>query len=165
MITLIVHGMNYPLQQHTDAISASQTDRFQHLIFDLYQCCQQRMQQQSERFDLPEAELRCLRLFGRERYLTPKGIAGQMGVVKSRITKLINGLLEKGLIRRFKDPQDSRISLLRLTPAGQAKLGRINAYLKSANQDVLARMTAEQRDKLLEHLEVLRAAMKTTRGE
>ena len=146
-------------------ISASQTDRFQHLIFDLYQCCQQRMQHQSERFNLPEAELRCLRLFGQERYLTPKGIAHQMGVVKSRITKLINGLEIKGLVQRFRDPQDSRISLLRLTPAGQAKLDRINAYLKSANRDVLARMTPEQRDTLLAHLEVLKASMQAVRGE
>jgi DNA-binding MarR family transcriptional regulator len=109
--------------------------------------------------------LRCLRLFGQERYLTPKGIAGQMGVVKSRITKLINGLITKGLIQRFKDPHDSRISLLRLTPAGQFKLDRINAHLKSTNRDVLARMTPEQRDTLLVHLEVLKASMQAVRGD
>lgn len=157
--------MNYPLGHNAAPISANQTDRFQHLIFELYQCCQERMQHQSERFDLPDAELRCLRLFGQERYLTPKGIARQMRVVKSRITKLIDGLAHKGLIQRFKDPQDSRISLLRLTSAGQAKLDRINAYLKSTNRDVLARMTPEQRDTLLVHLEVLRASMKATRGD
>jgi DNA-binding MarR family transcriptional regulator len=123
------------------------------------------MQHQSEQFNLPEAELRCLRLFGQERYLTPKGIAGQMGVVKSRITKLIDGLITKGLIQRFKDPHDSRISLLRLTPAGQFKLDRINAHLKSTNRDVLARMTPEQRDTLLVHLEVLKASMQAVRGD
>ena len=157
--------MNYKQQHGADAISAGQTERFQHLIFDLYQCCQQRMQHQSEQFNLPEAELRCLRLFGQERYLTPKGIAGQMGVVKSRITKLINGLITKGLIQRFRDPQDSRISLLQLTPAGQAKLKQVNTYLKATNRDVLARMTAEQRDALLVHLELLRASMKAVRGD
>ncbi len=157
--------MNHLPSHHAAAIPANQTDRFQHLIFDLYQCCQQRMQHQSERFNLPEAELRCLRLFGQERYLTPKGIARQMGVVKSRITKLISGLELKGLVQRFKDPQDSRISLLRLTSAGQTKLDRINAHLKSANRDVLARMTPEQRDTLLVHLEVLKASMQAVGAE
>lgn len=117
------------------------------------------MQRQSEQFDLPDAELRCLRLFGQERYLTPKGIAHQMGVVKSRITKLIEGLVGKGYIQRFKDPEDSRITLLRLTPRGQTQLDRINAHLKTTNSDVLSRMTAEQRESLLVHLETLRASM------
>ena len=157
--------MNYHEPHDQTSIPVNQTERFQHLIFELYQCCQQRMQHQSEQFNLPEAELRCLRLFGQERYLTPKGIAGQMGVVKSRITKLINGLITKGLIQRFKDPHDSRISLLRLTPTGQAKLDRINAFLKSTNRDVLARMTPEQRDTLLVHLEVLKASMQAVRGD
>jgi DNA-binding MarR family transcriptional regulator len=118
------------------------------------------MQRQSERFDLPDAELRCLRLFGQERYLTPKGIAHQMGVVKSRITKLIEGLVNKGLVQRFKDPEDSRITLLRLTAKGQAKLKQINDHLRAANAEVLSRMTPTQREDLLRHLDTLRISMK-----
>lgn len=118
------------------------------------------MQRQSERFDLPDAELRCLRLFGQERYLTPKGIAHQMGVVKSRITKLIEGLVSKGLVQRFKDPADSRIALLRLTAEGQKKLKQINDHLWTANTEVLSRMTPTQREDLLRHLDTLRISMK-----
>jgi DNA-binding MarR family transcriptional regulator len=118
------------------------------------------MQRQSEQFNLPDAELRCLRLFGQERYLTPKGIAHQMGVVKSRITKLIEGLVNKGLVQRFKDPEDSRITLLRLTAKGQAKLKQINDHLRAANAEVLSRMTPTQREDLLRHLDTLRISMK-----
>lgn len=105
--------------------------------------------------------MRCLRLFGRERYLTPKGIAGQMGVVKSRITKIINGLVVRDLIQRSKDPEDSRITLLSLTPQGKKKLDWINTSLATANMDILSRMTPEQCETLLIHLEVLQSSMVT----
>ena len=123
------------------------------------------MQRQSEQFDLPDAELRCLRQFGRERYLTPKGLARQLGVVKSRITKIIDGLTVKQLVQRLKDPEDSRITLLSLTPQGQAKLDQINTNIASANKDVLARMTPEQRSTLLIHLEILRVSMEASQND
>ncbi|MCB2170432.1 MAG: MarR family transcriptional regulator [Deltaproteobacteria bacterium] len=156
---IIVLAMNYQALHQNERLPDAQIDQFQHLIFKLYQCCQTRMQRQSEQFDLPDAELRCLRLFGRERYLTPKGLARQMGVVKSRITKIIDGLVTKQLIQRLKDPEDSRITLLSLTPQGKAKLDQINTTIASANKAVLARMTPEQRETLLIHLEILRLSM------
>ncbi len=102
-------------EQKEGEITSHQLKQFQDLIVKLFQCCQERMQYQSDRFNLPDAELRCLMLFGEERYLTPKGIAYKMNVVKSRISKIIDGLLKKDLIQRIKDPEDSRISLLSLT--------------------------------------------------
>ncbi len=162
---IIVYSMNYNTENSFTMIPEVQVERFQELIYQLYQCCQKRIQHQSEQFDLPDAELRCLRLFGQERYLTPKGIAHQMGVVRSRITKIINGLGRRDLIRRFKDPEDSRVTLLRLTPKGQKKLDLINASLASANTSVLARMTPEQRSALLAHLDVLRASMEAVGNE
>jgi DNA-binding MarR family transcriptional regulator len=85
-----------------------------------------------------------------------------MGVVKSRISKLIEGLVNKGLIRRFKDPADSRIALLQLTTEGQAKLKQINDHLRAANAEVLSQMAPTQREDLLRHLDILRLSMKTS---
>ncbi|MEJ2101147.1 MAG: hypothetical protein P8X68_14400 [Desulfobacterales bacterium] len=66
------------------------------------------MQYQCDRFELPDAEFRCLMLFGEERYLTAKGIAHKMNVVKSRVSiahkmnvvksrvsKIVDGLIKK----------------------------------------------------------------------
>jgi DNA-binding MarR family transcriptional regulator len=109
---------DYTGNRHAD-ISDYQLDKFQELIAKLFQCCQERMQYQCERFQLPDAELRCLALFGYERYLTAKSISNKMNVVKSRVSKIIEGLINKQLIQRIKDPEDSRVILLSLTPEGQ----------------------------------------------
>jgi len=155
--------MNYPADKDLPTIPEHQTERFQELIFRLYQCCQDRMLRQSKQFDLPDAELRCLRLFDQERHLTPKRIATQMGAVKSRITKIIDGLVAKTLIQRAKDPEDSRVSRLSLTPQGQKKLDQVNRSLASANEQLLSRMTSEQRTTLMTHLEMLRASMEAVK--
>ena len=146
-----------------NAVTPFQLEQFQGLINRLFQCCQERMQYQCERFEMPDAELRCLMLFGEERYLTPKGIAHKMNVVKSRITKIIDGLVKKGLVDRIKDPEDSRISLLSLTPRGQSKLKEIHRFLDEVHEQVLRNMPIEQRNILLMNLDMLKSSMEAVR--
>lgn len=137
--------------------------QFKTLILKLFQCCQDRMQYQSEKFDLPDAELRCLQLFSGERYLTAKTIALKMNVVKSRVTKIIDGLTRKGLIVRIKDPEDSRVTLLSLTPEGQKKLGEIDRFHDFVHSEILKQMEPEQRKIMLTNLELLKASMESVR--
>jgi len=154
--------MNYS-DTHTSHVSEFQLQQFQLLISKLFRCCQERMQYQSERFNLPDAELRCLTLFGEERYLTSKGIAYKMNLVKSRVSRIIDGLLRKKLIQRFKDPEDSRVSLLSLTPDGQRKLDEINSFMEDIHSRVLQQMVPEQRKAVLTNLEILKASMESVK--
>ncbi|MBW2516957.1 MAG: MarR family transcriptional regulator [Deltaproteobacteria bacterium] len=121
------------------------------------------MQYQCERFDLPDAELRCLMLFGEERYLTAKGIALKMNVVKSRVSKIVEGLLKKKLIQRTKDPEDSRISLLSLTPQGHEKLNQINRFHEDIHYQVLVQIAPDQRKAVLTNLDILKASMEAVK--
>ena len=159
----IVHSMNYSDPKKPHAISARQITQFQQLITKLYQCCRDRMRYQSERFGLPEAEIRCLLLFGEEKYLTPKGISVKMNLVKSRISKLISGLNKKGLIQKIPDPDDSRTTLLRLTSRGHKKLNEINLFSIDIHHDVLQQMEPEQRSTMMTNLELLKASMESTK--
>ena len=146
-----------------DNVSEYQLEQFQGLILRLFQCCQERMQYQCDRFELPDAEFRCLLLFGEERYLTAKGIALKMNVVKSRVSKIVDGLIKKKLIQRIKDPEDSRISLLSLTPAGTEKLNEINEFLQDVHYEVLSQITPEQRKAVLTNLDILKASMEAVK--
>jgi len=147
----IVHTMNEFSEQKEVEITAHQLLQFQNLITKLFQCCQ------------PDAELRCLLLFGEERYLTPKGIAYKMNVVKSRISKIIDGLIKKDLIQRIKDPEDLRISLLSLTGKGYDKINEIKAFLDDIHQKVLEEVPNEQRKILLMNLDLLKSSMESVK--
>ena len=164
---IIVHTMNKIAQRNTADLNADvpeyQLQQFQALILRLFQCCQERMQYQCDRFELPDAEFRCLMLFGEERYLTAKGIALKMNVVKSRVSKIVDGLIKKGFIQRIKDPEDSRVSLLSLTPMGNQKLNEINYFLQDVHYQVLRQITPEQRKAVLTNLDILKASMEAVK--
>jgi DNA-binding MarR family transcriptional regulator len=121
------------------------------------------MKYQCERFKLPDAELRCLILFGEERYHTPKGLSHKMNIVKSRISKIISGLVKKELIQKTADPEDSRVTLLSLTTKGQKKLDEINAFLSEIHNEVLTQMEPEQRKTMITNLELLKASMESVK--
>jgi DNA-binding MarR family transcriptional regulator len=151
--------MNNKTENADTKIPEFQLDQFQNLINRLFQCCQERVRYQSERFGLPDAEFRCMMLFGEERYLTPKGIAGRMNVVKSRVSKILEGLEHKNLVQRIRDPEDSRIYLFNLTRLGQDKLNEINDFLKGIYSEVLSLIPPEQRRTSIATLETLTSSM------
>ena len=151
--------MNKVVAQNKAELSAYQIKQFSTLITRLYQCCQERAHIQSELFDLPDAELRCLLLFGEDRYLTPKGIAQKMNVAKSRVSKIVAQMIKRGLIQRTPDPEDSRVVLLSLTPAGQAKWKITTEFIDQHNAEILSLMNQDERKGLLTYLGILERSL------
>ena len=140
-----------------------QTLRLKALITEIQKCCEYRKLYENKRFDLPAAELKCLMLFDGERYLTVKGIAQKLEVAKSRVTKLIQGLIEKGLVDRTDDPRDSRIKLIRLTPAGNKKAQEINDFKTALHQRILLHMVPEERKAMIDYMDLLRSTMEAVK--
>jgi DNA-binding MarR family transcriptional regulator len=86
-----------------------------------------------------------------------------MNVVKSRVSKIIEGLLKKKLVQRIKDPEDSRVSLLSLTPEGHEKINQINEFLKDVHQQALLQIAPDQRKAVLTNLDILKASMEAVK--
>jgi DNA-binding MarR family transcriptional regulator len=143
----------------TGELSPKQRQQFSKMLDKLYQCCTDRQIYVSEKFEIPQAELRCLLLFGQERYLTAKGIAARLNIVRSRVTMLVNGLTAKGLVSKVPDPADSRVVLLALTPTGQKIRQDVSEMMESMRDAVLNAVDPERRNELLQSLETLKAAM------
>jgi len=129
------------------------------------QCCQTRMLYLSRKFDIPQSELRCLMLFRGERYLTVKGISQKLDVAKSRVTKIMDGLIQKKLVERIDDPRDARIKLISLTPAGHRKCEEISSYTANLHQKILLELGAEERKTVLSSLELLRSSMEAIKKQ
>ncbi|AMK11685.1 MAG: MarR family winged helix-turn-helix transcriptional regulator [Pseudodesulfovibrio sp.] len=136
---------------------------FQQLMEAVFQCFQERLQDQSERFALPDAELRCLLLFEGERYLTAKTLAYRLNVAKSRVTKLVSSLLKRDLLTSMPDPADSRVKLLSLTPEGGRVVRMISRFRHEAHKMVLSQFNGAQRAELLHSLSLLSRNMKAAK--
>lgn len=138
----------------------SQAKTVQSLIEELIKCCEERRLYENQKFGVPFAELRCLLLFKEnDEYLTVKAIAHKLDVAKSRVTKLITGLLSKGLVRRFEAPHDTRVKLICLTAKGRRKVQEVNAFHQRIFQDLLGHIPVDERDKALAELSKIRDCM------
>lgn len=142
-----------------------QTSRLRDLISEILQCCEDRRFYESQKFGLPYAELRCLMLFRGERYLTVTGIAERLDVAKSRVTKILKGLIGKGLVEQIDDPKDARIKLIMLTSAGHGKSREIEAFQRGLHRKILLNMDLDERKNMLSYLVLLRSAMEAVKEE
>jgi DNA-binding MarR family transcriptional regulator len=77
------------------------------------------------------------------------GLATAIGYDKSRLIPLLDGLVEDGLVVREQDPADRRNRLVRLTPAGEARLVAVRADIRAMEDELLAEFTAAERRSLL----------------
>ena len=165
IIANILHTMNNRENDSIDVLLDYQSQKLQDLIEEIVQCCKERTSFLSKKFDIPEAELRCLMLFGEERYLTAKGISQKLDVAKSRVTKIINGLVKKRLVESIDDPKDARIKLIGLTSKGQKKSRELSDFTKDLHQKLLLELEPEQRKMVISCLEILRASMEAVKNQ
>jgi DNA-binding MarR family transcriptional regulator len=139
--------------------------RLQTLVNEIVKCCEDRKLYESQKFGVPYAELKCLMLFNGERYLTVKGIAQNLDVAKSRVTKLINGLVAKGLVEAIDDPKDARIRLISLTPQGLKVSQEIDAFHRTIHGKILDQFEPGERKTVISYLELLRSAMEVVKSQ
>ena len=67
----------------------------------------------------------------------PGDIESVMNISSARVTAVLNGLENKGLISRSIDPSDRRRTILTLTPEGEAKVNQGADQLLSLTSDML----------------------------
>lgn len=76
----------------------------------------------------------------------------------SNVTGIIDGLEKKGLVSRENDPNDRRIKVIRLEPAGKGMRRTILDRLDTNNDFLFAPLSTEERSQFVHILEKLAAS-------
>lgn len=69
-------------------------------------------------------------------------LAEAVGIEGPSLVRLLDGLCAAGLVLRQEDPTDRRAKVLRLTPAGQTVVAKIEADLDRLRERVFAQVSA-----------------------
>ncbi|WP_030759079.1 MarR family winged helix-turn-helix transcriptional regulator [Streptomyces sp. NRRL F-2664] len=75
-------------------------------------------------------------------------LAARLEVVPRAVTTLVDGLEAAGCVRRVPDPANRRVIRIELTDSGRATLRRLRNARTDAAEEILAPLTADQREVL-----------------
>lgn len=114
---------------------------------------------QLEQLDLAftPAQSRLLRIVDHYRDTPPRmaDLAERLEVVPRAVTTLVDGLEAHGAVRRVPDPANRRVIRIELTESGRATLNTLRSARRAAAEDILAPLSATQREVLGELLSTL----------
>lgn len=90
----------------------------------------------------------------------PTTLSHFQNVKKNTISSLLRGLEENGLIERTLDPNDKRVFLIRITPAGKDLVRSVAPRRLQLINDLSAGLTSAEKSQLIELLNKLRLSMR-----
>ncbi|MFK4594333.1 MarR family winged helix-turn-helix transcriptional regulator [Streptomyces pristinaespiralis] len=109
----------------------------------------QKRQLQSADIAITPAQSRLLRTVAHyEQPPRMADLAERLEVVPRAVTSLVDGLEAGGRVRRVPDPANRRVTRIELTDKGRATLRALRDARRAAAEDVLAPLTAQQRETL-----------------
>lgn len=113
---------------------------------------------------LTESEFRCLRLMGFEKGFNNKGIADRMNLSQSRLTRIIDGLCEKGYMTRKINQADTRNLNLTLSRKAKSLLQKLDKLNNDLHYKILDDISLPQQKALITAMENLTKWLVTKRG-
>ena len=114
---------------------------------------------QANSYDLTVSESRCLTAMLFENCKSSGDLAEKMCAAKSRITRIIDGLVRKGLVSRMENKNDRRVILLKLTKKGRKIAEEQAEFMLQLHKEVLENLPQVQTDSVISMLESLSKSM------
>ncbi len=106
--------------------------------------------------DLSVAQFRTLVYLGRQSGASLSELAEHIGLTLPSMSKLVDGLVDRGLANRAEDPKDRRRLMLCLTGQGQALVEASLHGTQSYLAGILDKLSREQRATIVAAMDALR---------
>ncbi|MFC2094807.1 MarR family transcriptional regulator [Bacteroidota bacterium] len=129
------------------------------LTFSLLAGCQKKEAWLAEQYGLFQAEFKCLRLFGTNERLNNTQISNRMKLSPSRLTRIIDGLVQKGYMQRELDHTDRRNLRVTLSRRGKIFTNKLNRAFIEVHNEILQDIDASQHESLITAMEHLHLAI------
>lgn len=95
--------------------------------------------------DLTPPQTGLLRAVAQTPGQSQQAMARHLGTPASRLVALVDGLDERGLLERRRNPDDRRLHALHVTDAGRDLLRRIGEVARAHDDEICAALSADER--------------------
>ena len=134
------------------------------LLTQLGTHCAQAFARRIGELDLTPPQTGLLRAVAQAPGSSQQALAELLGTPATRLVALVDGLEERGLVERRRNPADRRLHAVHLTDAGTALLRDIGRVAREHDDAVLASLDADERARLHDLLSKLAADRGLTPG-
>ena len=157
------HRTKPPVSRRVDSLLSGETQRLLELLNALGSTTfRQLLWQKASALDLTYAQCQVLFYVASHSGCHMGGIAKAFGVTLPAVTHIVDRLEQKQFVVRGDDPADRRVYVLELTPQGKSLVGELQTLQLESLEEVLARMSADDRRRVIQGLESLVAAARET---
>ena len=129
------------------------------LIFEILPICKKKETELADEHGLFQAEFKCLRLFEVDGNMNNKEIAKRMRLSQSRLTRVMDGLVKKGYMKRKIDNSDRRNMKLSLSRRGKNLTNKLNDAFIEIHSEILQDIDVSQHESLIIAMENLNLAV------
>jgi MarR family 2-MHQ and catechol resistance regulon transcriptional repressor len=136
-----------------------QAQRLHRAVSDLVRTYQFRDRNEICCFGISVSQCYALEGIGDAGHLTMGALAAHMRLSVSTMTRVVDQLVEHGLVKRCYDENDRRVCCVEPTDAGRDLLARVSGELLASERAILSRIPAEHRASVISALEQLSRAV------
>jgi len=135
-------------------------ERMADLTFDLFENCQLKIERTAQKLNLTVAEFKVLRSMRSDEVLSAGELARRVRLSSSRLTRILDGLVAKGFVRRESDITDRRVVEVLLTNPGRKARADLRAMYVQTHQDIVNLLSPDVGESVINAMEKLSDAMK-----
>lgn len=129
------------------------------LLKEISECCQEREAILAQELGCSPAEIRCLITMKLTNCKNTAELSEKMGVAKSRVTRILDGLVAKKLVKRKEDKNDRRLCLISFTAKGRDAAAELISTILDLHEEVFKDLPVDIRDQTINVLTALRSTM------
>lgn len=158
----MVNNQQVPTMPHPSTVV--QAEKMADVTFRLLDQCQEKQDRIARSLGLTVAEFRLLRAFRGDASLSVGDIARRMELSNSRLTRILDGLVEKEVVTREVSRQDRRVILVELSARGQRIQKALTERYLRTHQEILDLLPEGAVDSVIAAMEKLGEAMQEWTG-
>jgi DNA-binding MarR family transcriptional regulator len=129
------------------------------LTFKLLAGCHEKEEKLAKVYGLTQAEFRCLRQIHENENINNKEIAERMNLSASRLTRIIDGLVQKEYVIREIEPNDRRNMRVFLSAKGTHLVQNLNLAYIHIHEEILKNIDMDQHQPLIVAMKQLLSAL------
>lgn len=129
------------------------------LTFKLLASCHEKEERLAKSHNLTQAEFRCLKSIQEGEIINNREISSRLKLSASRLTRIIDGLVQKGYVVREIDPADRRNMRLYLSPRGVEFVRKMNEDYVEIHKEILKNIEENQHRPLITAMTQLLTAL------